>query len=227
MKKFIVIGLGNFGMNVAQTLIECECEVLGVDNRREIIEKAKDFITHGIIGDATNKSVLTSLSLGDFDAAIVSIGQEMAPSILISLYLQEIGVKRIIVRAISEDHHKILEMLGVSEIVFPERDMAVRLGKTLSMKNALDYLPLTGEYAIMDVQAPKSFEGKNIRDLQIGAKFGCQILGIKYARRKDAPGAEKQPDTKIAPRADDVIPAQSVLIILGKQADIEKIQQLD
>src|SRR4030042_4825657 len=108
MKKFIVIGLGNFGLNLSQTLIENGCEVLGIDANKTMVHRAKDMITHAITGDATDKSVLTSLPIKDFDGAVVSIGQELAASILISLYLKEIGIKRIIVRAISEDHEKIL-----------------------------------------------------------------------------------------------------------------------
>lgn len=228
MKKFIVIGLGNFGMNISKTLVENGCEVLGIDIQKNYVQKAQEFVTQGVIGDATNRSVLTALSLKEFDGAVVSIGQEMTASILISLYLKEIGVDRIIVRAISQDHFRILEMLGISDIVFPERDMAIRLGKTLSMKNALDYLPLTADYAIMDVRPPSSFMGKKIRDLQIGARYGCQILGIKYQRSEaTVAGPTGMEDTKIAPRADDVIPENSVLIILGKFDKIEEIQQLD
>lgn len=228
MKKFIVIGLGNFGMSLAGTLEENGCEVLGIDIDRVLVQKAKDSISQAVIGDATNRSVLESLPIKDFDGAVVSIGQELAASILIALYLKEIGIKQIIVRAISEDHAKILKMQGVSDIVFPERDMAIRMGKLLSMKNVLDYLPLTGEYAIMDVTPPSSFIGKTIRSLQIGATFSCQILGIKYSQ-VDAPlmdsSQKNNGSTKIAPLADDIIPPDSVLIVLGRQSDIERLQR--
>lgn len=228
MKKFIVIGLGNFGMSLAGTLEDNGCEVLGIDIDRVLVQKAKDSISQAVIGDATNKSVLESLPIKDFDGAVVSIGQELASSILISLYLKEIGIKQIIVRAISEDHAKILKMQGVSDIVFPERDMAIRMGKLLSMKNVLDYLPLTGEYAIMDVTPPESFVGRTIRSLQIGAKFSCQILGIKYSQADSPLMDSSQKDngsTKIAPLADDIIPEGSVLIVLGRQSDIQRLQK--
>ena len=228
MQKYIIIGLGNFGMNLGITLEENGCEVLGLDMDRVQIQKAKDILTQTIIGDATNRNVLEALPIRDFDGAIVSIGQELAASILISLYLKELGIERIIVRAISEDHAKILRLQGVSDIIFPERDMAVRIGTLLSMKNVVDYLPLSKDYAIMDVTPPARWIGKSIRDLQIGAKYSCQILGIKYNQDTNTLPDSTRMDTgntKIAPSAGDIIPSGSLLIVLGRQRDIDRLQR--
>ncbi len=227
MKKFAVIGLGNFGLNLAQAMMEEGCEVVGVDPRKDVVQSAKEMLSHAIIADATNHHVLETLALRDFDGVVVSIGQEMLASILIALYLKEIGVRRIIVRALSDEHHRILDKLGVTDIVFPERDMAVRLGKTLAMRNVIDYLPLAEDYAIIDVPTPGSFEGKRIRDLQIGAKYRCQILGIRSKVAIEEGTGQKTQIVKMAPIADDVLPKGSVMIILGRITDIEKIQKLD
>ncbi len=223
MKKFIVIGLGNFGLNLAKTLIENGCEVLGIDSDRDTVQRAKDILTHAVIGNATNKSVLHSLPIKDFDGAIVSIGQELTASILISLYLKEMGISRIVVRAISEDHEKILKMQGVSDILFPERDMAMRFGTILARKNVIDYLPLTGDYVIMDVSPPPGFINKSIRQLMIGSRFSCQILGIRYGA--EAGGKSAEGEIKIAPSADDIILPGSVMIMLGRESDIDRIQK--
>ena len=229
MKKFIVIGLGSFGLNLSKTLVANDCEVLGMDTDRELVQHAKDYISHAIIGDASNKEVLESLALKDFDAAIISIGgDDPAPSLLIAMYLKEIGIPRIIVRAISEDHGKILKMIGVSDVLYPEKEMAERLANTLSLKNALDYLPISDEYGIIEVPPPESFIGKSIKDLQISTRFGCQIIGLK------TPGKNGNPDDlsdnnffiKIAPAASDVIVQKSVMIVIGKHSDIERIQSL-
>lgn len=219
MKKFIVLGLGNFGINVAKSLMENGCEVLGIDSDREIVESVKDQLTHAVIGDVTNRLVIESLSVKDFDGGIVTVGQDIATSILISLYLKETGLKRIIVRAISDDHVKILEKLGVSDIIFPERDVAIRIGKVLSMRNAFDYLPLTDEYAILEVKPPADFIGKTLIQLQIGAKYNCQVLGIKQVSNNG------DVITKMAPSANDIIPEDCYMIVLGKHADIEKLQK--
>ncbi|HON78021.1 MAG TPA: TrkA family potassium uptake protein [Spirochaetota bacterium] len=228
MKKFAAIGLGNFGLNLSRALIENGCEVLGIDSSREAVNTAKDFISHAVIGDASNREVLESLSLRDFDGAIVSIGQEMAISILISLYLKEIGVKRIVVRAISEDHGKVLKMIGVSDIIMPERDMAERLANMLSLKNVVDYLPIGEDYGIIEVPSPKSFIGKTLRDLQIPNRFNCQVIGLKIF---EEPGSgfhftDKDSTIKIPPSADDIMTPGMIMIIIGKQQDIEKIQAI-
>ena len=228
MKKFLTIGLGNFGFNIARALVENNCEVLGIDTSNEIVEHAKDYISHAIIADATNKDVLESLSLQDYDAAIVSIGQEMAPSILIALYLIENKVPRIIVRAISEDHGKILKMIGVTDIIFPEQDMAIRLANKLSQKNAVDYLPIGQDYSIVEVIPPKSFIGKSLKDLQIASNYNCQVIGIKSgaAGGNSLDDINRQADIKIAPTANDIVSENSILIIIGKDSDIQKLQAL-
>ncbi|HMB19580.1 MAG TPA: TrkA family potassium uptake protein [Spirochaetota bacterium] len=226
MKKFFVIGLGNFGFNISRTLVENNCEVLGMDSNKDIVQKARDFITHAIIGDASSKEVLESLAISDFDAAIISIGQDMTSSILISLYLKEIGIPRIIVRAISEDHGKILKMIGVHDVVFPERDMAIRIANRLSLKNAMDYLPLSDEYGILEVEPPKSFLNKPLKELQISTKFGCQVIGLKdlahNGDKYDLSG--KNVNIKIAPTGEDIIKPNTIMVVVGKLDDIERLQ---
>ncbi len=226
MKKFFIIGLGNFGFNIALTLVENNCEVLGMDSNRDAVQHARDFISHAIIGDASNKEVLESLALRDFDGAIISIGQDMGASILIALYIKEIGIPRIIVRAISEDHGKILKMIGVTDVIFPEKDMAIRVANKLALKNAMDYLPITDDYGIIEVIPPKSFIGKSLKDLQISTRFGCQVIGLKLppAGGTAADIDEKNYAIRIAPTAHDVIPENAVMIVIGRHQDIDRLQ---
>lgn len=228
MKKFAAIGLGNFGLNLSRALIENGCEVLGIDTSRDAVNKAKDFISHAVIADASSREVLESLSLRDFDGAIVSIGQEMTISILISLYLKEIGLKRIIVRAISEDHGKVLKMIGVTDVIMPERDMAERLANMLALKNVVDYLPIGEDYGIVEVAAPKSFLGKTLRDLQIPNRFNCQVIGLKIFNEGEHAlhFSERDSTIKIPPSAGDIMTPGIVMIMIGKLRDIEKIQAL-
>lgn len=227
MKQYIVIGLGNFGLSLAQQLEENGCEVLGIDMSRELVENAKDFLSHAVIGDATNKELLSSLSLKDFDGSVISIGQDMAPSTLIALYLKEAGAQNIIVRAVSRDHGKILEKIGVTEVLYPENEMAVKLANRLSMKNALDYLPLSDEHGILEVIPPKSFIGKDLKELQISVRFKCQVIAIKHMNhRAGAESATGDFSLKIPPSADDIITSDTIMIIIGKVKDIEKIQLL-
>ncbi|MCX7678970.1 MAG: TrkA family potassium uptake protein [Spirochaetes bacterium] len=227
MKKYVVIGLGNFGFTLAKSLVESGCEVLGIDISRDAINEAKEFLTHVIIGDASKREVLEALSLKDFDGAVVSIGQKMEPSILISLYLKEIGINRIIVRAITEDHGKILSHIGVSDVIFPERDMALRIAKTLAMKNVIDFLPLGEDYGIIEIFPPKKFLGKSLRELRIPNTYNCQVIGLKYFP-KDSHNFidEKMLSVKMAPSADDVIQENMMMIIIGKYEDLSKLQSI-
>lgn len=225
MKKYIVIGLGNFGFSLAKKLVENGCEVLGLDVSREIVEKVKDYISHAVIGDATNRELLTSLMIKDFDGAVISIGQDMAPSTLISLYLKEMGLKKIIVRAVTDDHGKILKSIGVTEVLYPETEMAEKLANRLSLKNALDYLPLTDDHGILEVITPKSFIGKTLKELQISVRFKCQVIAIKHLKSNAVEVDNKS--IIIPPSADDILMHNSVMVIIGKLTNIEKIQTLD
>lgn len=221
MKKFAVIGMGNFGLSLAMQLEENGCEVIGIDSSKQQVEAVKDCLSHTIIGDATNKEMLASLMMKDFDGAVVSIGQEMAPSILIALYLQEIGMKNIIVRAVNIDHGKILEKIGVSQVIYPETEMAVKLANKLSMKNALDYLPLSEEHGIIEVIPPGSFINKTLKDLEIASRFNCQVIAIKYLQSED----KNDIKMKIPPAAGDVILENAIMVIIGKLSDIEILQK--
>ncbi len=228
MQKFAVIGLGSFGAHLAKSLKEYGSDVTGIDINRDRLLASKEHLAHSITGDATDTSFLQSLSLRELDGVIVNVG-DISSMIIILLSLKDLGVRRIIACACSEKEQRAFERLGVSDIIYPERDTATRIGKTLAMRNVLDYVPLTGEYVVMNIQPPASFIGKNIRDLQIGARFKCQILGIKYLQgneqwSQDAPEWENM---RIAPTADDIIPEHSVLLFLGRKSDLAKIQQLD
>lgn len=224
MKKYIVTGLGNFGLTLARNLEENKCEVISVDISRDRVESIKDLVSHCIIGDATSKGFLSSLDLEDFDGAVICIGKDMSSSTLIALYLKEIGVKNIIVRAVSEDHGTILKKIGVSEVLYPETEAAVKLANRLSMKNALDFIPLTENHGILEVIPPRNFIGKSLKELQISSRFHSQVIAIKYpdSVKKQGNGVL----IKIPPTADDIITENTIMIIIGKLSDIEKIQSL-
>ncbi len=208
-------------MNAAKTLYENKCDLLCIDSDKEIVAKAKEFFPFVVMGDCRNKEVLQSLNIGEFEIVIVTISGDMASSILVSLYLMELNVKRVIARALSDDHAKVLSKIGISEILFPEKDTAVRLANKISFRNVVDYLPLSNDYGIVEINPPQSFKNKSLMELKIANRFNCQIIGI---RELDAEGKESA--LKIPPRADDVIPSNSVLIIIGKNDNIDSIKAL-
>lgn len=216
MNNIMIIGLGNFGYNVAKNLYQNSVEVLGIDSREDLVNLYKDDIGFVISLDATQKDQLESLQLENFETAIISIGQDITASILISLHLRELGMRKIITRAISEDHAKVLEKIGVDEIVYPEKDTAIKVANKILLKNVADYLPLGKEFGIVEIDPPKSFVGKSLAELDIAKRFSCQVIGIRTSAGEDS--------TKIAPKATDRIERGSRIIVLGKNNDIQKIQ---
>ena len=228
MQKFLVIGLNVFGQHFAKSLNEYGSAVTGFDLRRERLDAAKAYLVQSVQGDATERHDLAALPLKEYSGIVVGMG-DPATNMLAVMVLKELGAPHIIARASSEDHCKALERMGVFDIIYPDRDAATKSGKAHSMRNVLDYVPLTGEYVVMNIHPPKSFIGRSIRELGIGARFQCQILGIKFSQgdknwRPDAPEWENM---KIAPTADEVVPENSVLLFLGRRSDLQRIQDLD
>lgn len=217
MKRFTVIGLGNFGFHVAKALYEDGNEVLAIDTDRVRVQAIDSHCTEAVVLDATDKEALKSLGLENMDGVIVSTGTKISISILICLYLQEIGAKKILAKALDEDHEKILRRVGATEIIHPERDMALRISNGLSRPNVLDFIPLSEEFDIVQVGPPREFIGKSLKDLNLRAKYSVHIIAIK----------ELVPDNFIlAPPANFVIKDSDILIMLGKSENIRRIKAL-
>ena len=217
MKKFAVIGLGNFGFHVAKSLFEDGNEVVAIDGDKTRVQAIDPYATEALIMDATEKETLKSLGLENMDGAIISTGTNISISILICLYLNEIGVKKIIAKAIDEDHAKILKRVGATEIIHPERDMALRVSRNLSRPNVLDFIPLAEDYDLVQVDPPRDFIGKSLKDLNLRAKHNVHVIAIK----------ELVPDNFVlAPTADFVIKDSDILVMLGKALDIKRIKAL-
>lgn len=217
MKRFAVIGLGNFGFHAAKALFEDGNEVLAIDTDRAKVQSIDPHATEAMVLDATDKDALRSLGLEEMDGVIVSTGTKISNSILICLYLQEAGVKKILAKALDDDHAKILRRMGATEIIHPERDMAIRVSRNLSRPNVLDFIPLADEFDMIQVGAPKDFIGKTLVQLNLRARYNVHIIAIK----------EIVPENFIlVPPADYVIKDSDILVMLGKSADIRRIKEL-
>ncbi|MFH0785599.1 MAG: TrkA family potassium uptake protein [Pseudomonadota bacterium] len=217
MKKYAVIGLGNFGFHAAKALFEDGNEVIAIDTDRVRVQAIDPFATEAIVLNATDKEALRSLGLEEMDAVVVSTGTSISISIMICLYLNELGVKRILAKALDEDHEKILLRVGANEVIHPERDMAIRISRSLSRPNVLDFIPLTDEFDLVQIEPPKEFLNKSLKDLNLRAKHNIHIIAIK----KPAPNA----DVLIPPASYKIQPTDT-LMILGKTEDLKKIKVL-
>lgn len=212
--KFAVIGLGSFGSNVAKMLYERSAEVLAIDIRKEKTEEIKALVSHAVSMDAADKENLEALGIQEMDIVIVSLGPEMESSILTVLYLHEIGVKRIVAKALTEDHAKILDAVGATEVIFPEKDMAIKTALRLSHPNVLEYLPLVSGIGIQEVAPPDKFIGKTLRQLDLRNKYGVQVIAIK--------GIIPEKITYV-PTADFVIKDSDILVIMGEEKQLERL----
>jgi trk system potassium uptake protein TrkA len=217
MKQFAVIGLGNFGFYAAKALYEDGNEVIAIDSDKDRVRAINPHCTEAIVLNAADKEALQSLGLENMDGVIVSTGTKISTSILICFHLQEIGAKKILAKALDEDHGKILRRVGATQIIHPERDMAMRISRGLSRPNVLDFIPLADEYDLIQVGPPKEFIGKSLRELNLRAKFNVHVIAIK----------ELVPENfTLVPPADFVIKDSDILIILGKAKDIRQIKVL-
>ena len=217
MKRFAVIGLGNFGFHAAKALFEDGNEVVAIDLDKGRVHAIDPHSTEAIVLDATDKEALKALGLENMDGVIVSTGTKISTSILICLHLQEMGVKKILAKALDEDHGKILKRVGATEIIHPERDMALRLSRGLSRPNVLDFIPLAEEFDLIQVGPPREFIGKSLKDLNLRAKYNVHIIAIK----------ELVPENFVlVPPASFVIKDSDILIMLGKSEDIRQIKAL-
>jgi trk system potassium uptake protein TrkA len=215
MGKFVVIGLGNFGFFLAKSLSEVGKEVIAVDRNKERAQRAQEFCSYAIVGDATDKSVLESVGIEKDDTVMVSLGDNISASILVTLYLKDLEIQTIHVKIISEDHGRVLEKVGATEIIFPERDLAKKLAQTLSSPNVIDYLPLTDEYEIVEIAPPKEFVGKTLADLELRNKYDISILAVRGL----------VPETiTMNPGGSFTVKDSDILLVLGKPEDIEKIR---
>lgn len=217
MKKFAVIGLGKFGFHVAKALFEAGNEVVAIDQDKNKIQEIDPYCTEAIVMDATDKERLNALGLEDMDSVIISAGTKISNSILICLHLQEMGIKKILAKALDNDHAKILKKVGATEIIRPEMAMAVRVARSLSTPNILDFIPLAEDYNLLQVDPPRAFIGKTLKELNLRALYNVYVIAIK----------ELVPENFVlVPPAGFLIKDSDVLIILGKEQDISKIKEL-
>ena len=215
MKSYIVVGLGRFGGSLARQLCMLGAEVLAMDVRSDLVQQTANDVTHAVVGDAQDLEVLRALGAKDFDCAIVAIGDDLAASVLATMNLKELGVPYIICKAHDKTHRRVLEKLGVDRVVIPEQEYAERLARSLNSHNVLDYIELSEDYGILEVPAPKNWVGKTLKDLNIRAKLGVNIIAVESGEK-----------TNVSPGADYKIREGDVMVVLGDNLALEAVQKL-
>ncbi|MCX7694981.1 MAG: TrkA family potassium uptake protein [Caloramator sp.] len=212
-KQFVVIGLGRFGSSIAKTLYSLGHEVLAIDIDEEVVQDISDHVTHAVQADATDEATLKSLGIRNFDIAVITIGSDVQSSVLVTLLVKELGVKYVIAKAQNELHAKVLYKIGADRVVFPERDMGIRVAHNLCSSNILDYIELSPDYSIMEVTALEEWEDKTLKELNFRTRYGINVMAIKRGN-----------DINISPAAEDVIKKGDILVVIGGTDDIKNIE---
>ena len=215
MKQFAVIGLGNFGYYLATQLYKKGYEVLAIDKKPNLVQEIKDKVNQAIVADATERKTLEAMGLEQMDAAVVCIGSVLSNSILATLNLKDIGVKRVLAKALSEEHGRILYKIGASEVFFPEKDLALSLAERIHNPNMIDYLPFLEGYSLIELSPPQDFIGKSLLDLDLINRLGIQIIAVKEVIKDRL---------ILIPTANFVIKDSDILIMLGRNESFDKLK---
>jgi len=215
MKRVVVIGLGIFGTQLARQLYEGGLEVVAIDKNRDVVQRIKDHSTKAVLADATDKEVLESIGIDAKDTVVISFGEDLSASTLLTLYLKEMKVKEIIVKVPNEDYKRILLKVGASEAIIPEREMANKVARSIISPNVLEYLPISEEYTIVELAPPTAFIGKSLADLDLRKKYNLQVIAIRDVLTNKM---------QLVPRASSVLKDSDVLVIIGREEDIRKVK---
>ncbi|KGX91562.1 potassium transporter Trk [Pontibacillus halophilus JSM 076056 = DSM 19796] len=213
-KEYAVVGLGRFGASICQELSREGMEVLAIDIDEDKVNEYKDIASHAVIADSTDESVLKELGIRNIDHVIVAIGDNIQASILTTLMLKELGIKKITVKAQNDYHEKVLNKIGADQVVHPERDMGRRIAHNIISNNVLDYLELSDDHSVVEVKAGVKMIGQTLVDLDIRARYGCNVVAIK-----------RNKDINVSPIATETILDGDVLIIIGADRDISRFEK--
>jgi trk system potassium uptake protein TrkA len=221
MKRFIVIGVGQFGFSVAKTLVDLGYDVLAIDHKEARIQDISDQVPHAVVADGEDEKTLRSLGAQEYDVAVVTCGENMESSILATAILREIGVKEIIVKGLTRTHGDILKRIGATQVVYPESEMGAQLAHRLVNPDILQELALSKEYSIKEITIPVDLVGKSILEEDIRAKYGLTILAVRnYSEKKD----KNQENLLLSPAPQYIFQENDQLLLFGKNKDIENFR---
>ena len=212
-KQVVVVGLGRFGESLAKTVYDLGHDVLVIDMDEEKIADIADYVTHAVQMDATDENALRKLGLSNFDVAVVTIGSDIQASVMSALLMREMGVKYVIAKGHSDLHAKVLYKIGANKVILPEKDMGKRVAHNLVSSNILDYIELSSEYSIMEIEALDSWVEKSLIDLELRRKYGINVVAIKDGSK-----------VNVSPGADEIIKKNDIIVALGSTKDLGKLE---
>lgn len=213
-KQFVIIGIGRFGSSLARTLTSMGYDVMAIDRKVERVQNFTSEVTHVVEADATDLETLKALGIRNFDVAVVAIGDCIQASILVTVLLKDLGVKKVMAKAINDLHGRILEKVGADMVVFPERDMGIRVAHQLISTNVLDQIELSSDFSIQEVLAPEKLIGRTLKELDLRPRFGVSVMAIRRGS-----------NIVVSPGAEDMIRDKDVLVVLGANVDLANFEE--
>lgn len=213
-KDFVVFGLGKFGRSVAITLSENGCDVLAIDKDEEVIQDISEFVTHAVQADVTDKDALIALGIRNFDVAVVAISNDMQASVMSTILAKEMGVKYVLAKAQSDIHKRVLEKVGADKVIFPEREIGVRIANNIISDNFVDYIELSNDYSILEVEVNQEWIGRTLREINMRATYGINVMAIREGT-----------DITVTPGPDKLLEAGDVLVVIGSNESLRKINK--
>lgn len=227
-KKIAVIGMGQFGMAIAKTLTQKGAEVMAIDRNDQIIEEMADRVELAVAMDATDKKTLLAQDILDFEAVVVAIGEDFEQLLLCTTILLDIGVKRIMGRARGKTQQKILEKIGIHEILAPEDEVGINVAERLINPSIVSYLELPGDYCIMEIAAPPDAVNRKLLDIDLRRRYQLNLITIKRTQEviKDGEKNTEQNITGI-PDGNTVILENDSLVVFGKRSHVERFIEIN
>lgn len=214
MKSFAVIGCGRFGSSVATTLYHMGHEVMAVDSNEELVQSISEDVTHAVVVDVMDEIAVGELGLSNFDIVIVSIGSNVEASIMATIMAKEHGVKRVVAKATSDFQGKILAKVGADKVIYPERDMGVRLAHNLVSTNIIEFIELSPDYGIIEINPPKEWINKTLTELDLHSKHGINVIAIRSGEK-----------ININPERDYLLEKDDLLVIVASTLAINKLEK--
>ena len=215
MKSYVLIGLGRFGTELATRLYARGEEVMVIDTNDQLIDKIADKVTRAVAADARDLDVLTKLGVENFEHAVVAVGSDLASSALITMNLKSLNVPYILCKAHDDTYREILERLGADKVIIPEREVADKLALGMTQAGVMEYIELSQEFGIVEMEPIAEWVGKTIRELELRTRYGVNVIAVRG--EGDA--------IKIPPDIDTPIPEDVVMVMLGKYEMFESLKK--
>ena len=210
--SYVVFGLGAFGYSLAETLGDSGYEVMVVDKRNDPIQTISDKVTYAVKADVTEPGVLESLDICQFDVVVVAFTQDMNASIMAAMYAKESGIPKVVAKAVTDIHGTILQKIGVDEVIFPEREMGVRVAQNLIAGGVVDILELSDEFSLVEIHVPASWAGHSLRSLDVRGKHNLNVIAIKDGE-----------EVVMNLDPDQVLSEQQMLVVMGDNASLDQL----